>query len=248
MACAAMVVVWRALTHPEGWRRWMLHTIAVAYCRICCHWRANRACPFLDESPAIVIANHRSPLDPMLIWTAVSNCRPIEFLTAEEYFGVPGLQFIFDALRAIPVARNGKDMGATREALRRAQRGRLVGVFPEGRINTGPGMLPANPGIAWFALQSRAPVYPVFVKNAPQGKGMVDPFFKFSRVRVIFGDAIDLSQYYGRRRTPELLQEVTDLLMARLGALGGISAVQSLPMRDGTSADVLPMTANSASA
>jgi 1-acyl-sn-glycerol-3-phosphate acyltransferase len=244
--CAVLLVVWRALACPEGWRLWMLHVIAVVYCKFGYHWRANRPCPFLDAHPGIVIANHRSPVDPMLIWAGVSNCRPIEFLTAGEYFGTPGLQFILDAQRSIPVARDGKDMSATRLALRRVQQGRLVGVFPEGRINKGIGMLPANPGIGWLALQSRAPVFPVFVVNAPQGESMVAPFFNFTRVRVIYGDPIDLSAYYGQRRTPELLQEVTDLMMTRLGALGGIPAVQSLPMRDAARSDVLPMTASSA--
>lgn len=248
VGCAALLVLWRALACPEGWRLWMLHIIAKVYCRLGYHWRANRPCPFLEAHPAIVIANHRSPVDPMLIWAGVTNCRPIEFLTAEEYFGLPVLQFILDAQRSIPVARDGKDMSATRTALRRVQQGRLVGVFPEGRINTGPGILPANPGIAWLALQSRAPVFPVFVENAPQGKTMVEPFFNFGRVRVIFGDPIDLSAYYGQRRTPELLEEVTRVMMTRLGALGGVPTVQSLPMREGLKSDVLPMTTSSASA
>lgn len=228
---AVLLVLWRAVSFPEGWRLWLLRAINVLYCRIGQHWRANGPCPFREARPGIVIANHRSPVDPMLIWTGVTNGRPIEFLTAEEYFGIPGLQFILDAQRAIPVARNGKDMAATRTALRRLQQGRLVGVFPEGRINRGPGMLPADPGIAWLALQSRAPVFPVFIENAPTGNGMVDPFYHFGRVRVTYGEAIDLSAYYGMRRTPALLEEVTDLMMTHLAELGGIVPTPCRPMR-----------------
>lgn len=218
----AALVVGSAIRCPEGWQTWVLFVIANLYGRLCFQWRANRRCPFLDVSPAIILANHRSPVDPLLIWVGVTNRRPLEFLTAQEYFGIPGLQFIFEAMRSIPVARDGKDTGPTRTALRRLQAGRLLGVFPEGRINTGPGLLPGNTGIAWLALQSKAPVYPVFIHNAPQGKSMVSALYAFTRVRVTYGDPVDLRPYYGRRSSPELLQEVTDLLMAQLAAVGGL--------------------------
>lgn len=216
------LVFWRAVFCPQGWRRWLLYVIDSLYCRLCFHWRSDRRCPFLNERSAIVLANHRSPLDPILIWVGMTNRRPLECLTAQEYFGIPGLQFIFDAMRAIPVARQGKDMVATREALRRLEEGRILGVFPEGGFNTGPGLRQANPGIAWLALRSHAPVYPVFIHNAPRGEGMVSQFYTFQRVRVSYGDRVDLSAYYGRRTTPELLREVTDLLMEHLARLGGI--------------------------
>ncbi len=216
------IVLWRAGRSSQGWQSWLLFAIASLYCRLGFHWRANRRCPYLDESAAIIIANHRSPVDPMLILVGMSNLRPFECLTAQEYFGIPGLQFIFDTMRAIPVARTGKDMVATREALRRLKEGRYIGIFPEGKINTGPGLLPGDTGIAWLALHSRAPVFPVFIHNAPPAKNMVSPFYTFQRVRISYGDALDLSAYYGRRINSTLLQEVTGLIMAKLAALGGI--------------------------
>lgn len=226
LLAATLLVVWRALRCPEGWRLWMLYIVDSLYCRLCFHWRADRRCPFLDARPALVIANHRSPVDPLLIWVGIANRRPVEFMTAREYFGLRGLKFILGAQRAIPVARDGKDMAATRAALRRLDKGRILGVFPEGRINrnAGPQLLPAGPGIAFLALHSRAPVYPVFIENAPRGTSMVDPFWSFTRVKVHYGDAVDLSAFYGRRHTPELLAEVTELLMSRLRTLGGLPA------------------------
>jgi len=219
--CLVGLALWHALRCPQGWQLWLLYHIDVSYCRICHHWRANRPCPFLDASPAIIIANHRCVLDPGLIWCGMTNRRPLEFLTAGEYFGIPVISFIFRALRAIPVARNGKDMTATRTALRRLQEGRLLGIFPEGGINTGPGLRQADTGIAWLALRSQAPVYPVFIHGAPRLNSMIACVFTLSPIRITYGDPIDLSAYYGRRNSPELLQEVTDLLMGKLAELGG---------------------------
>jgi 1-acyl-sn-glycerol-3-phosphate acyltransferase len=228
----AGIVLWRAMRCPQGWRLWLLYVINSLYCRLCFHWRANRPCPFLDERSAIIIANHRSPLDPLLIWVGMNNRRSLECLTAKEYFGIPGLQFIFEATRAIAVERKGKDMAATREALRRLKEGHYLGVFPEGRINTGPGLLPGDTGIAWLALHSQAPVYPVFIHNVPQTESMVSPFYTFTRVRISYGDAVDLSAYYRRRLTAELLQEVTDMLMNRLGVLGGFEPAPAAEPRE----------------
>ena len=121
-----------------------------------------------------------------------------------------------------PVDRDGRDMGPAKVALRRIKAGSLVGVFPEGRINTGEGLLPASPGIAWLAVRSRAPVYPAFIHDAPQGTSMVNSFLKRSKSYVTYGEPIDLSDYYHRKPTPAMLDEVTDLLMSRLGELGGV--------------------------
>jgi 1-acyl-sn-glycerol-3-phosphate acyltransferase len=233
-------VLWRAVCCPMGWRLWLLSVIANLYGRLCFHWRANRSCPFLNTVPAIIIANHRGPLDPVLLWIGVTNYRPVEFFTAQEFFGTPGLQFIFETMRSIPVARDGRDMSATRTALRRLKEGRWLGVFPEGRFNEEPGtrLLPGDTGVAWLALHSQAPVYPVFIHNSPRGKNMITPLYTFTRVRIVYGDPIDLSAYYGQRISTELLQEVVDLLMARLAALGG---VESTPLRPTDTPAVLRM-------
>jgi 1-acyl-sn-glycerol-3-phosphate acyltransferase len=141
-------------------------------------------------------------------------------------------------MQVIPVDRDGRDMGPVKEALRRLRGGRLVGIFPEGRINDRCGaseLLAGNPGMAWLALHSRAPVCPVFIHDAPQGANMVAPFHTFARVRLVYGEPIDLSGFYGRRITQDLLQEVTGELMRRLAELGGARVVeecpQTLPLR-----------------
>ena len=138
---------------------------------------------------------------------------------------MPGwIGWICKTMQCIPVDRDAHEPAPVREALRRLRDGRLVGIFPEGRINREDRLLPGIPGVAWLALRANVPVIPVFVENAPGGRNMVEPFKTFSRVRIIYGDPIDLSTYRDRRVTRELLVEVTDLLMGHLAALGGVEA------------------------
>jgi 1-acyl-sn-glycerol-3-phosphate acyltransferase len=180
-----------------------------------------------------VIANHRSPVDPMMVWTnhhfrggaagGSRNIRVTGFLTASEYCNVAGMRWLVRTMRSIPVDRDGRDMAPAREALRRLKNGELVGLFPEGGINWGTRLRSANPGVAFLALKSRVKVYPVFIHDAPQPvTSMVAPFIRRSRVRVTYGEPIDLSKFHSRKTTPELLDEVTDLIMSRLAKTGGV--------------------------
>lgn len=231
-ALLGLIPLWRSRRRcHDDWRVWFLHIVARFYTPLIFRQHIQADCPLPAAGPGLLVANHRSPLDPVLIFSASPlkrsgyRVRRPEFLTAAEYCNTGGpLDFITDSMGVIPVTRAGRDMGPVKEALRRLNEGRIVGIFPEGRINTGSGLLPAIPGVAWLALHSRAPVYLAYVHGAPQADTMVRTFYKFSRARVDFGEPVDLSAYYGRRINQELLQEVTDLLMKRLGELGGLSA------------------------
>jgi 1-acyl-sn-glycerol-3-phosphate acyltransferase len=81
-----------------------------------------------------------------------------------------------------------------------------------------------KPGAALLALRSKAPVYPARITGGPSSRHWVGAWLWPSRgVRVAFGPAVDLSPYYGRRITRQLLRGVTDLLMEKIEALGSPS-------------------------
>jgi 1-acyl-sn-glycerol-3-phosphate acyltransferase len=233
LALYAALAVWLLVVcarrdSPDGWQLWVLNIIARFHTPFFFRQHITGDCPLPADDAGLVLANHRSPVDPMLIFSSSPvkqtryRIRRVEFLTAAEYCDLGGpLGFITKHMHVIPVARSGRDMGPVKEALRRIKDGKLVGVFPEGRINTGSGLLPGSSGVAWLALHSRAPVYPVFIHDAPQGESMVAPFVKFCRSHVTYGEPVDLSAYYGRRISQPLLDEVTHLLMSRLAQLGG---------------------------
>jgi 1-acyl-sn-glycerol-3-phosphate acyltransferase len=232
-AVAGVVIVIQARTTADNWRIWMLHVIARTYTPFMFRQRLSQPCPLPAAGPALLIGNHRSPVDPMLIFSTVGirsdryRIRAPEFLTATEYTEIGGaIGFICRTLGTIPVDRDGRDMESAKRALRRLQAGRIVGIFPEGRINTGPGLLPPIPGVGWLALKGGAPVYPVYVHDAPQAKGMVAPFITRTKARVIYGEPIDLSQFAKQRVTAELLAEVTSLLMDKLAETGGLKRPQ----------------------
>ncbi|HCO26283.1 MAG: hypothetical protein CME31_12170 [Gimesia sp.] len=221
------LLIYQAVRLPDGWRAWILFAITRVYAPGLWHVRRNRRCPFPGDSAGIVIANHRSPTDPIILWynshlgNPQKKMRCISFLMAREYYELPGLVgWISRAMHSIPVDRNGQDVVPVREALRRLKEGGLIGVFPEGGIQEGRPIAHANSGIAFLALRSKAPVYPVYINNSPRGENMIEPFYSRADTSLVFGEAIDLSDYHAKRLTREVLEEVTTLMMWKLAELG----------------------------
>ncbi|MHB8551440.1 MAG: lysophospholipid acyltransferase family protein [Acidiferrobacterales bacterium] len=112
------------------------------------------------KGPVLVVANHVSGLDPLLIVAA--SRRPLRFLIAREEFERPGLHRLFTAIGCIPDRRDRNPRAAMAAALGALERGEVVVLFPQGRIHLDHE--PAGPlkrGVAYLARESGAPVIPV---------------------------------------------------------------------------------------
>ncbi|MCA9039303.1 MAG: 1-acyl-sn-glycerol-3-phosphate acyltransferase [Planctomycetaceae bacterium] len=217
--------IWKVLSSERTLSGWLLFLMVHLYVPLIWRVRINRRCPFPADGPGLIIANHRGPVDPLLVctWNHLGPqnrlFRLISFLMAQEYYHIPGVAWACRTMDCVPIARGGRDMQGVKDCLNLLKKGNLVGIFPEGRINTGKGVLPFGTGLAWLALKAEVPVYPVFIHNSPVSDSMIKPFFKSSRTRLSYGDPIDLSEYYPSQKKKETLQEVTDLLHDRLAEL-----------------------------
>jgi len=81
-------------------------------------------------------------------------------------------------------------MSATRAALRALERGQMLGIFPEGKIEETRDLLPFQTGVAMMAIKARVPVYPAYLDGTQRGKEMLRAFFRPQRARVAFGPEI----------------------------------------------------------
>ncbi|MFP6613378.1 MAG: lysophospholipid acyltransferase family protein [Pirellulales bacterium] len=177
------------------------------------------------ERGAVIIANHRSSVDPCFIQVVLP--RLVHWFVAKEYFGLPLVGRFLKRLLTIPTNRGGTDIAATRKAIRYAQEGSLVGVLPEGRINENDELLlPGRPGAALIALRANVPIVPCYIEGAPYNGTFWGCLFMVARVRVVIGEPIDLSRYQGADFTPELLKDVTISLLKSIATLAGHAEYQ----------------------
>lgn len=120
--------------------------------------------PLPKEGPAVVVANHVSGLDPLLM--IACSRRPLHFLIAREQYQRFGLQWLFRAAGCIPVDRERSPEKALRKAFAALREGKVVALFPHGKIH-----LDSEPprrtkaGASRLAQITQSPVVPVHISG-----------------------------------------------------------------------------------
>ncbi|HCA38811.1 MAG: hypothetical protein CMJ63_03360 [Planctomycetaceae bacterium] len=117
--------------------------------------------------PAIVISNHQSHLDPMMLGIAIMDRAPRAMarrsLQTDAPWPIPwilrvGIQVIF-------LERGAADPAAMRAALNELKNGRVTTLFPEGTRSEDGAMRPFERGVWLLIKRGKAPVLPVAVEG-----------------------------------------------------------------------------------
>lgn len=174
----------------------------------------------------IAVANHVSEVDPLMVGEfLLDNGRPPRFLAKKELFRIAPLRIIFEGAKQIPVDRNSTDASkALSAAVDALHAGECIFIYPEGSATRDPKLWPmkARTGVARLALLSKAPVVPI-AQWGPQQilayKARRPKLLPPTTIHVLAGPPVDLSAYYDRPITAELLHEVTDVVMHKVADL-----------------------------
>lgn len=189
----------------------MVYWCAWALCRVLLpllrRWKVEGAENLPREGAVIVIANHQSYWDPVVLGTALR--RRVYFMAKEELFRIPFFGTLIRVLGAFPVKREAYDRRALKVALEHLMRGHVVGIFPEGTRSPSGELLPPQPGAAILALKTGAPVLPVALIGT---RGVC------GRVRVRVGKPFTLVPA-GRKPSREEVAAAGEKMMAAIAAL-----------------------------
>jgi 1-acyl-sn-glycerol-3-phosphate acyltransferase len=189
---------------------------------------------------AVIVCNHICPVDPAFI--ALACDRPVHWMVAREYCLLPVVGWGLKVLQAIPTGRSGIDTAATKLAMRYAQQGDLVGMFPEGRINDRKRfMLPGRAGAVMVALKARVPIVPCYIEGSPWDGTDFGFFLMTAKTHLRVGKPIDLSEYYDRDGDREILKSLTRRVMREIAVLAGLPDYEpKLAGKEWKKAEALP--------
>ncbi|GGH94808.1 glycerol acyltransferase [Pseudomonas fluvialis] len=154
-----------------------------------------------DEGAAVVVCNHVSFVDALLLAGAVR--RPMRFVMYYKIYNLPVLNFIFRTAGAVPIAARHEDERIYAQAFERIsqylQCGELVCIFPEGKLTSDGQINTFRGGIERILEDNPVPVIPValqglwgsFFSRAPQ-RGLFRRLW--SRIGLVAGQPLPASE------------------------------------------------------
>ena len=113
----------------------------------------------IESGPLILAVNHASYFDPPL--AGICSKRAVYYLARKSLMKWPLLGPLFPAMNVIPVERDGHDMQALREVIRKIREGHGVVLFPEGTRSRDGKLGPARGGLGFVIAKTGAPVLPM---------------------------------------------------------------------------------------
>jgi 1-acyl-sn-glycerol-3-phosphate acyltransferase len=120
-----------------------------------------------EHGPALLICNHVSFVDPIVIAAAVR--RPVRFIMEASIFRIPVLNAVFRGMKAIPVAPQKTEPETYERAFQvvaeELRAGELVCIFPEGRLTTDGQVREFRAGMLRILKDTPVPVIPMAVSN-----------------------------------------------------------------------------------
>jgi len=192
--------------------------------------------------PVLLVANHRSFFDMYTVSSVLfrRTRRPITlfFPVRAKFFydSVIGwfVNFIMGWFSMYPpffreqgeVSKRDFDKYSMRRLVQLASvgRGHVIGFHPEGRRNLNDDpytFLPAQPGIGKIIYASRPQVVPIFIAGLGNDlpKQILGNWRDGDKVRIWFGDTVDLSAFYEKSDRMRTHKDIADLLLEKIAEL-----------------------------
>ena len=108
----------------------IFYNLAKLLARLCFRMRIVHPERMPESGPLILAVNHASYFDPPL--AGICSRRGVYYLARKTLLKWPFFGPLFPAMNVIPVERDGNDMSALREVIKKIREGNGVVLFPEG--------------------------------------------------------------------------------------------------------------------
>ena len=168
------------------------------------------------SGPALIIANHQSILDPILIQ---SFCRrPMYTLTKSTQFNSKVMRWLLPRLLAIPVRRFQVDPQSVRSVRRHLARGDAVGIYIEGERSWDGRLQKPRLGTIRLILRVGVPVIPVGISGSYDVLPRWGRTLRRAPVRISFGKPLHFPRLERREDREAALSAAADTVMTAIRA------------------------------
>lgn len=160
----------------------------------------------------LIIANHLSSLDPVLIQWACP--RHVFYMAETELWDIKGVRRILQAWQAFPVLQDKPDRKALRRAIELLRQGHVVCIFPEGGLSPTEDLAEFKGGVKLIVRDWEGPVQLCKVVNSRKviPYGSMTPRPGFTRIRVKWGEARSYSKEERQRLDLNQMRQELEVL------------------------------------
>lgn len=118
-----------------------------------------------ETGPAILISNHISYMDGLIIHAAVKN-RRVYYVIDKEIYEVPPVKYFMDMCGCIPIEPKKESVTKALERVGEVlQDGHIVTIFPEGWLSRTGNLRRFRFGVEWMAHENKVPVIPMAIRG-----------------------------------------------------------------------------------
>lgn len=170
-----------------------------------------------SRGPFLIVANHESNLDPILIQAVCS--RPVHAMAKSSQFRAPIVGPLTKRLLAFPVRRYQVDPQAVRIALRRLAEGHGVAVYIEGERSWNGRLQAARPGTVRLILKAGAPVVPCGIAGSYEAWPRWASSPQLRPIRIRFGQPLQFPRLDRRSDREAARPAATSRIMSEIARL-----------------------------
>ena len=141
------------------------------------------------KGSAIIVSNHKRLFD-FVLYMYLFFGRDIYTIIGEQMYRKNKLfSWFLNKIGGIKVEREVYDFGFLSKSVELLNKGKVIEIYPEGRLplKTETEMLPFKPSFVYLALETGAPIIPVYTNGSYAQKG---------RAKVVIGESIDARLLY----------------------------------------------------
>lgn len=153
----------------------------------------------------MVVSNHPTFLDPITVHLAFP-ARRLYCVATKDLCQTKPRRMFFEVAHCIIVDKENFSLNSFHEVVGRLKNGKIVVIFPEGKVNKDADdkpLLAFKSGAVLMAHRAAAPILPMYIVKKEKW---------YQRQHIVMGQPVDIESIMGKMPTMEEMNKVTDLL------------------------------------